>query len=187
MKDLRFQKTEIAIRKSFFKLLKGKKVSEITVTQLCSDAVLGRGTFYLHYKDIYDLLEQIENEYLMQIKQFYIDAFPTTNRENSEELIDKLLDYISDNLEEMSILAENISTQDFLSKLTKTQRDCYINEPVPEMNSPEFDPKYESVEASFVVSGFIGVLMDWIRGTLYLTKEEISNHLKSILSRFYYE
>ena len=57
-----------------------------------------------------------------------------------------------------------------MSKLTKTQRDCYINEPVPEMNSPEFDPKYESVEASFVISGFIGVLMDWIRGTLYLTK-----------------
>ena len=55
------------------------------------------------------------------------------------------------------------------------------------MNSPEFDPKYESVEASFVISGFIGILMDWIRGTLYLTKEEISNYLKSILSRFYYE
>lgn len=63
-KDLRFQKTENSIRSTFFDLLKKKELSDITVTEISRQALLGRGTFYLHYKDIHDLLYIIGKEYV---------------------------------------------------------------------------------------------------------------------------
>ena len=37
---------------------------DITVRELTEMADLNRGTFYLHYKDVFDLLEQTETELL---------------------------------------------------------------------------------------------------------------------------
>ncbi len=62
VKDKRFQLTEQLIRKEFKKLLKEQPVERITVAELCRRCDINRGTFYLHYKDCYELLEQLGTE-----------------------------------------------------------------------------------------------------------------------------
>ena len=71
-KDLRFRKTELSIRAAFFELLKSRRISEITVAEISRKAMLGRGTFYLHYKDIHDLLDTLENEYVEALSLIHI-------------------------------------------------------------------------------------------------------------------
>lgn len=53
--------TKRILKESLLELLKIKSVSKITVKELCSLADLNRSTFYSHYTDIYDMIEQIEN------------------------------------------------------------------------------------------------------------------------------
>ena len=62
--DRRVRKTRKQLRECLIALLKEKKVQDITVRELTDMADLNRGTFYLHYKDVCDLLEKTEAELL---------------------------------------------------------------------------------------------------------------------------
>lgn len=57
------------IRKSFTKLLSLKPIQSISVKELCEEAGINRGTFYTHYKDLYDLRDSIEEEALDDFKE----------------------------------------------------------------------------------------------------------------------
>ena len=61
-KDHRTRVTKMLIRKAFTDLLSQKPIQSITIKELCQRAGINRGTFYSHYTDIYDLLQQIEGE-----------------------------------------------------------------------------------------------------------------------------
>lgn len=62
--DRRVRRTRAQLRDAFTALLREKPVDEITVRELTDLADVNRGTFYGHYRDIYDLLEQMEGEAL---------------------------------------------------------------------------------------------------------------------------
>lgn len=60
--DLRVKKTKASIINSFLTLRSQKPLERITVKELSNAAQINKATFYLHYKDIYDLSEALENE-----------------------------------------------------------------------------------------------------------------------------
>ena len=60
--DRRVRKTKARIRQALTQLLMKKDLKDISVSELTELADINRGTFYLHYKDIYDLFEQTEEE-----------------------------------------------------------------------------------------------------------------------------
>ena len=66
--DRRIRKTRRLLRECLTALLKEKKVQGITVREIADMADINRGTFYLHYKDVFDLMEQIENELLKELE-----------------------------------------------------------------------------------------------------------------------
>ena len=65
--DLRQKKTLRAITESFYELRKQKKLETITVTELCKHAEISKATFYLHYRDIFDLSEQLQKQVVESI------------------------------------------------------------------------------------------------------------------------
>ena len=60
--DLRVRKTRNSIINAFLQIRAKKPLERITVKELSDLAEINKATFYLHYKDIYDLSEQLENE-----------------------------------------------------------------------------------------------------------------------------
>jgi AcrR family transcriptional regulator len=66
-KDLRVIKTKRAIQQAFERLLMTRPLSKITVTELAKEAEINKGTFYLHYTDIYDLYTQSLSEHLQML------------------------------------------------------------------------------------------------------------------------
>lgn len=65
--DLREKKTKRSIRNSFLQLRSHKPLERITVTELADLAEISKATFYLHYKDIYNLSDQLQNEVIHDI------------------------------------------------------------------------------------------------------------------------
>ncbi len=57
--DRRTKYTKGTIRDAFMELLKGKPFGKITVTDICRLADINRGTFYLHYYDVDDVLDDV--------------------------------------------------------------------------------------------------------------------------------
>lgn len=59
------KQTEDKIIHAFWELYKTQKIEKITVKSITDACGIHRATFYLHYQDVYAILEQIET-YLMQ-------------------------------------------------------------------------------------------------------------------------
>lgn len=60
--DRRTRYTRQTIKDTFLELLTQKSFTKITVTEICKNAEINRGTFYLHYYDIHDVLSDIFND-----------------------------------------------------------------------------------------------------------------------------
>lgn len=66
--DRRIRRTKRLLIQALTKLMQQKQVNEITVKELTDLADINRGTFYLYYKDIFDMLEKIENEFFGKLE-----------------------------------------------------------------------------------------------------------------------
>ena len=67
--DLRTQITHQLIRTALLNRMKEKPVSRITVKELCAEAEISRPTFYQYYRDVHDLAEQTETEFISSLTQ----------------------------------------------------------------------------------------------------------------------
>ena len=60
--DRRILKTKRAIRNAFAELLSTKDIAEITIKEIADAADINRKTFYSYYRDVYQIVDEIENE-----------------------------------------------------------------------------------------------------------------------------
>ena len=63
------RRTRNAIREAMTEMLAVKPLGKITVQELIDRANICRTTFYAHYEDIYDLLDEVENDILTEIRE----------------------------------------------------------------------------------------------------------------------
>lgn len=65
--DLRVQRTKNSIINAFIELRGKKALEKITIKELADLAMINKATFYLHYKDIYELSDILENEIIQTV------------------------------------------------------------------------------------------------------------------------
>lgn len=68
--DLRIAKTKDAIKAAFIQLLQEKSFHAITVQNISDTARINKKTFYAHYQDKYDLLEQLVDKFVEGFQQY---------------------------------------------------------------------------------------------------------------------
>lgn len=64
--DRRVRRTKALLLQSLIQLMETKDVKDISVKELSDLADINRGTFYLHYSDVYDMLAQLEDELFVE-------------------------------------------------------------------------------------------------------------------------
>ncbi len=67
--DRRVKRTKRILRECLFKLLEEKSIDEITVKELTEAADVNRSTFYFYYRDINDMMMQIQDEIFTVFEQ----------------------------------------------------------------------------------------------------------------------
>ncbi|MEY8517597.1 TetR/AcrR family transcriptional regulator [Lachnospiraceae bacterium 29-84] len=65
--DIREKKTKRSIKNAFLQLRASKPLEKITIKELSTLAEISKATFYLHYKDIYDLSDTLEKEVIQLV------------------------------------------------------------------------------------------------------------------------
>ena len=71
-KNQQYQRTEGKMRTVLLELLRKKPLERITVKELVEAAEISKATFYLHYRDIYDLSDQLQQALIREI----LDSIP---------------------------------------------------------------------------------------------------------------
>ena len=73
--DLRIIKTKQTIHKALLHLLKKKPLPQIKITELCKEAAINRGTFYFHYQNVDDVLQELFEEIMQDLQVSYDEPF----------------------------------------------------------------------------------------------------------------
>lgn len=119
--DLRVVKTLSNIESAFLTLLEKNDLDKITVTELARIARINKGTFYLHYTDIYDLYEQTLHKYIR--KPLEDSAFFTDFFDDPELFVDELSSALDLNLPMINKITRNGERQIDYSYLIDTIKD----------------------------------------------------------------
>lgn len=162
-RDRRVRKTEAQLVKGLTKLMKTKSIKDITVRELADEVDINRSTFYLHYKDIYDMVEKIENN--------LTESFLSTLDELSKNRITKstLMDFLEDtyniiysNVDICSVLLSSNGDIAFHKKIRDIifQKTHDIIKNLMPSNSTENEIK---VATCYFISGIIGIIEAWLQ------------------------
>lgn len=113
--DLRERKTRASIRRAFLDLRAAKPLERITVRELVERAEVGKATFYLHYRSVYDLSESLQRQAIDEIvgaiqePEAYLTAPDRVTRQLFEAFRDRseLIDVLFAG-EQAAVLAQSI-------------------------------------------------------------------------------
>ena len=182
MEDRRSIKTKKAIKQAFFYLLKTKCVGKMSVSEITTIANIGRGTFYLHYLDVYDLQEKVEDDICLDILTIFEQNY--TGVTNFKSLYLFIFDYILEHYEHLSLLLSQCQ-QTHSSQLMQKIRGSLI-EKVYSIIPKKLMLECYKTEIPFIISGLIGVTENWLLSETKRDINIVSDELNKILLLFGY-
>ncbi len=166
--------TKKIIQQSLIDLLKTKKIHEITVTDICKKSDINRGTFYNHYKDAYDLLQSLEDEFFNQILE-YIESTPI--EAYKDVLLLKVTELIKENKELCKILFKKHMESNLMNRIIYLANQAEIDKLI---NSPKVNPIYIDYFIKYSVGGIFSVIKSWLDNDLKESPQEIVNIINEI-------
>lgn len=179
--DRRVRKTRRQLRECLITLLKEKKVQDITVRELTDMADLNRGTFYLHYKDVFDLLEKTEAELQEDFNQLVCKHDAVDLKQRPSVIFNEIYYLVYDNADLIEILLGENGDLNFVNRLKQLIREKCLKdwmEVFRSGNAAAFDAFF-----SFIVSGCIGLVQYWLQTGLKETPEQMAKLTEHIITK----
>lgn len=179
--DRRVRKTRRQLRECLITLLKEKKVQDITVRELTDMVDLNRGTFYLHYKDVFDLLEKTEAELQEDFNQLVCKHDAVDLKQRPSVIFNEIYSLVYDNADLIEILLGENGDLNFVNRLKLLIREKCLKdwmEVFRSGNAAAFDAFF-----SFIVSGCIGLVQYWLQTGLKETPEQMAKLTEHIITK----
>ncbi len=178
--DLRILKTKKNIYTTFENLMKEYSFEEIKVSDICSLAMINRSTFYAHYNDKYELLEEYINNMKDVIsKELEKNTNITNSKEYYLEMIKLLLDHIElkkDTFASIMINNKNSITMDILYEVISKA----IIKDMKAKNENKNSTIPEDIISKFYLGAVISVCTEWIVSKKY-SKEKILEYFEVLI------
>ncbi|MDU1414543.1 MAG: TetR/AcrR family transcriptional regulator [Clostridium sp.] len=167
--------SKMIIKESLIKLLQTKDIHKITVTDICKEADINRGTFYTHYNDPLDLLQNIEDELFNKILEYLSED---TNPESLLTVLTKVFELAKDNKELCKILLFKEGNNRILNRILYIANNDNIIK--FQSNSKNVNKTHLDYMIRFTVSGAVGVIEAWLENDLKESPREIAEIINSI-------
>lgn len=113
------RKTKRAFAESLVRLSKDRQLNKITVKELCETAELSRNAFYFHYKDINDLIEDVENNIISDIEGILKDIEKIAFPENVYATIDGFIDLVEERKDTVMMLMDKSFSTSFTERISR--------------------------------------------------------------------
>ena len=175
--DRRIKKTEEQILQGTLRLLQHEKMEELTVTEICNEANVSRSTFYLHYLEPKDIVEQLYNDVavtLTNILDNYDLGSPDIRHSDFLNSIFEVLDMYK---KYFVVLLTTGYHSNFRRRLKKILEDKVLSDNIYRYkNTLEIE-----YQISFMISGLVEVLCDNMEDMFDPKKREVLFKVLSII------
>lgn len=173
-RDRRIRKTEEQLTRGLTKLMKEKSIKDITVRELADEVDINRSTFYLHYKDIFDMVEKIENKLAVDVISTMEEL--SSNRINPTTLIEFLTDAFETIYSNADLCAVMLSKNGDISFQNKLKEIIY--QKTFDIIKNRLDGKASEdeikVTSGFFIAGILGIVEIWLNDLSTGTPEQMA-------------
>ena len=181
------KKTKKLIQQSFVKILEKKPFESITIGEITKTAKINRGTFYLHFQDKFDLLDQMEQQLISDLGA-HLDKLQSsysphhTFEKQQENLASTLFCFIGMYSPVLKIFLSDHGRAGFHIRF----RDAFSDKVRINLEKIEgFGDKLNvPIEyfLSFITSAFLGLIEQWVQNDLDKTPSEMTKIYIDIIS-----
>ncbi|MCM3567417.1 TetR/AcrR family transcriptional regulator [Neobacillus mesonae] len=176
--DKRVLHTKRLIRDTLTELMEEKGFEGVTVRHLTQKAKINRGTFYLHYRDKYDLLEQSENEMIQGIEEIVNDIKPMeaiayTSQDEPFPIILKLFEYFQENASFMKVILGPKGDAAFQVKLKELIKQTFLQKIADGVSKNNMLVPVDFL-ISYVSAAHVGVIQHWLETGMEKSPREMT-------------
>ena len=171
--DLRIVKTKKVLFDTLLKLMRQKNFDKIKISDICDEALINRSTFYAHYEDKYELLDDFIEDLKISLLK---DLEDNVNNVTTKEYIMKLLSILIDHIDEKRDIYSAILV-DFLI-------DVIERESLERLKNNNDIMKSElplDILVKFYAGGLINVCMSWLTRKEKYNKEELLGFIDKLI------
>lgn len=174
-------RSRMLIRHAFEELLEERELDKLTVVDIVSRANVTRSTFYVHYPDIYGIVEEIQGEIISR----HLEEFSQIEYRNMLQDPTPYLKSVAAMLEEnnklFKKLGHNIQRQKYMGILQRT----IIEDTVSRSDIPAEirSPAAFSIRIRFFLAGILSTMQSWAEGNLDCTLDEICKELSQLIQQ----
>ncbi len=170
-------------------LLEQKEFIYITIKDICKIAKVNRSTFYLHYENTYDLLEEVINSLTSSFNEHLgkkdVTQLIKNNNLNDlyfikDEFLIPYLEFIKANKNVYKALKNHPD----LFKADKTYEKMFNNVFSPIMSCYGLDIKFHKYLMDFYMHGISAIILDWLKDDCQITIADLSELIKGIITKY---
>jgi len=167
--------TKMVIRDSLMELMKTKSILSVSIKDICELADISRSTFYAHYKDQYDLLQQIEEETLGYFDDMLNKYKDKHSKKETSQMLEEMLNYMANNGNSIQVLLSENGDISFQKKLFQHfTNHSLITNYFSERQPDEEAKTYYSV---FLIHGYIGLVQHWLKTDMSIPVPQLTKML----------
>lgn len=158
--DRRVKRTKKMLIDGLTELMMQKSAKEISVRELADLVDINRGTFYLHYKDVFDMVEKIQQELFDAFYQRLEKYTPELIGANPLPMIVDLFEYIAENPDIFLVMLGPNGDMAFVERMKQLIKEKCLRD-WPEVFQLRTTDSFEYFYA-FIVNGSIGLVHNWL-------------------------
>jgi AcrR family transcriptional regulator len=175
--DRRMRRTRTALQNAYLQLMKNYKEHEITVSMITDEADINRATFYTHFSNKEDFLEEMLFELLAGLENAILRAFDHQNKIKIAKLTPttkELFQYIEDN--KQAFFALSMSHRDFEKRVETLFHQIFTKKIYLETKSPLDEIDYD-IFIHYQTKATLSLLNYWIKSNFSYSKEFMMDKL----------
>lgn len=176
--DKRVIRTKNAIKTALFRIMEDKDISSITISELSQQAGVNRRTFYMHYRNITDILDEIESELVealgQLVKRFDVSDF----KKSTYDLFVGLNDLITVEFNYYFHLVRVDMRGMLLSRL-KSVIKISTDQLLERVSS--YNTAASKVASAFIVGGFFNTYLEWHSSRKEISIETVANLVSGLV------
>lgn len=183
--DLRVQRTYRLLKEAFVHLIAHKNFEQITVQEICEEAMVRRTTFYQHFEDKNDFLAWFLQENQLAFDRSIDECICLGHiQEYYNSIITGALKYMRENQQLLRMLfgagvEQHLLIREFSEKLTESIK-RHLNK-IPDIDL-RLDHVPVSMLAEFYVGGMTAALRWYFTNDFSCTDDEFNQYINRIIA-----
>ena len=153
-----YQKTHQKIKDSLLKLIGEKELKNITINEICQLCEINRSTFYAHFQDIYEVMEQIGRE----MEHSLIEAYKNQYVKGTDFLSTHYIVVLMEHMRQNQVFYKAMFQDSNVLMLDKSMDMLRVEIFVPIFNRIGLTEREGRYHFNFFKAGFFTVLKQWL-------------------------